>query len=175
MTLRDALLTELDLEAPFIRRTLERVPLDKRSWKPHVKSMTMGWLATFLAVMWSWGVITIEQESFDPAARAGDGPKPQRPSEPETTEALLQLFDQNVAAFRAALAGTNDQRLQGTWTLMTGGKPFFTQPRWLVLRTYILNHAVHHRAQMGVYLRLNGIDVPAIYNDSADEKGGMFR
>jgi uncharacterized damage-inducible protein DinB len=160
------------LEAPFIRRTLERVPLDKGPWKPHVKSMTMGWLATFLAVMWSWGVITIEQESFDPAARAGAG---QRPPEPETTEALLQLFDKNLAAFRAALAGTNDEHLHQPWTLMPGGKPFFTQPRWLVLRTYILNHAVHHRAQMGVYLRLNGIDVPAIYNDSADEKGGMFR
>jgi hypothetical protein len=172
MGIRDALLTELDLEAPFIRRTLERVPLDKGPWKPHVKSMTMGWLATFLAVMWSWGVITIEQESFDPAARAGAG---QRPPEPETTEALLQLFDKNLAAFRAALAGTNDEHLHQPWTLMPGGKPFFTQPRWLVLRTYILNHAVHHRAQMGVYLRLNGIDVPAIYNDSADEKGGMFR
>jgi hypothetical protein len=128
MTLRDALLTELDLETPFIRRTLERVPLDKRTWKPHDKSMTLGWLATFLAVMWSWGVITIEQESFDPAARAGAG---QRPPEAETTEALLQLFDKNIAAFRDALAGTNDQHLQKSWTLMAGSKPFFTQPRWL--------------------------------------------
>ena len=172
MTLRDALLTELDVESPFTRATLERVPLDKRSWKPHEKSMTLGWLSTFLCVMWSWGVITIEQESFDPAARAGAG---QKPPEPATTHEMLGLFDRNVAAFRAALAGTTDQHLQQPWTLLSGGAVFFEQPRWLVLRTYILNHAAHHRAQLGVYLRLNGIAVPAIYNDSADEKGGLFR
>ena len=172
MTIREALLIELDLEAPFIRQTLERVPLDKRSWKPHDKSMTLGWLSTFLCVMWSWGVITIEQDSFDPSARQGAG---QRPPEPETTQQLLQLFDLNVAAYRKALDGTNDHHLEQTWKLLMGGKAFFAQPRWMVLKMFILNHAVHHRAQLGVYLRLNDIAVPAIYNDSADEKGGMFR
>lgn len=172
MTLCESLIEELDLEARFTRLTLERVPMDKRSWKPHDKSMTLGWLSTFLCLMWSWGVITIEQEVFDPSARPNSG---QRPSEAATTEELLKLFDQNVAAFRAALTATNDSHLMAPWKLLMGGKVLFEQPRWLVLRTYILNHAIHHRAQLGVYLRLNGIAVPAIYNDSADEKGGMFQ
>jgi len=171
VTLRDAFLTELDVEAPFSRRTLERVPLDKRAWKPHDKSMPLGWLATFLCLIWGWGVITLEQDSFDPT-RAGSG---QRPPEPETTATLLALFDQNVSAYRAALEKTNDDRLREPWTLLANGQPFFKQPRWIVLRTFLMNHAIHHRAQLGVYLRLNGIAVPAIYNDSADEKGGLFR
>ena len=133
--------------------------------------MTLGWLSTFLCVMWSRGVIAIEQDAFDPPARSGAG---QRPPEPGTTEELLQLFDRNIA-FRAALAGTNDEHLQQLWKLSPGGTLFFEHPRWLMLRTYILNHAVHHRAQLAVYLRLNGIAVPAIYNDSAEEKGGLFR
>ena len=172
MTLRDALIAELDVEAPFTRRTLERVPMDKRGWKPHEKSMTLGWLSTFLCVMWSWGVVAIEQDSFDPTARADAG---QRPSEAETTADLLRLFDGNIARFRRALATTNDAHLETPWSLLAGGQVVFRQPRWLVLRGFILNHAVHHRAQLGVYLRLNGIAVPAIYNDSADERGGMFQ
>jgi uncharacterized damage-inducible protein DinB len=172
MTTRDALLTELDLEVPFLRRTLERVPLDKRQWQPHDKSMTLGWLATFLAVMWTWGTTIIEQDTFDPAARVDGG---QRPSEAADTAALLALFDSNVAAFRQALAGSTDEHLMQEWTLMMNGSLYFKQPRWLAIRTFILNHAWHHRAQLGVYLRMNGLAVPAIYNDSADEKGGMFR
>ena len=171
MNLRDALLTELDLEIPFIRESLARVPLDKSAWKPHDKSMTLGWLATFMCVMWSWGVTTIKVDVFDPATI----PKDQFPKEPKSTAEMLKLFDENVAAFRALLVGTDDEHLQKPFTLVMNGKELFTQPRWLMLRTYILNHAVHHRAQLGVYLRLNGIPVPAIYNDSADEKGGIFR
>ena len=171
MNLRDTLLTEFDLEVPFIRSTLERVPMDKRAWKPHDKSMTLGWLSTFMCVMWSWGVTIIKLDTFDPATI----PKDQFPKEPETTEGMLALFDENVGAFRPLLAGTTDEHLQKSFTLVMNGKELFTQPRWLALRTYILNHAVHHRAQLGVYLRLNNVAVPAIYNDSADEKGGMFR
>jgi hypothetical protein len=141
MTTRDALVAELDLENPFTRRTLERVPLEKRAWKPHDRSMALGDLATFLCVMWSWGVVVIE----------------------------------NVAAFRSALMRTTDDHLQLKWRLLVRGEEFFNQPRGIVLSTFILNHAVHHRAQLGVYLRLNGVAVPAIYNDSADEQGGLFR
>jgi uncharacterized damage-inducible protein DinB len=171
MTQRDALIKEFDLELPYTRRTLERVPIDKFAWKPHEKSMTLGWLATFLALAPTWGVMTLEKDVFDPAA-AYDGKRPELPT---SIEQLLALCDQNFAALRGALAGTTDQHLEGTWTLRVGGETWFTQPRWLVLRTYILNHIIHHRAQLGVYLRLQDIAVPAIYNDSADEKGGMFR
>ena len=171
MTLQEALLREFDLELPYTRRSLERVPMDKREWKPHDKSMTLGWLATFLAICPSWGVMTIEKDEFDPRAASGG----QRPQVAETTGALLAMFDQQYGAFRAALAATNDAHLERTFTLKSGGEVWFAQPRWLVLREYILNHIVHHRAQLGVFLRLNGIAVPAIYNDSADEKGGVFR
>ena len=172
MTRRDALVAELDLESPFTRRTLERVPLEKRAWKPHDRSMPLGDLATFLCVMWSWGVVVIDRDSFDPSARPDAGTRPEVPA---TTEALLTLYDDNVAAFRSALMRTTDDQLQLKWRLLVKGEEFFHQPRWIVLRTFILNHAVHHRGQLGVYLRLHGVAVPAIYNDSADEQGGLFR
>ena len=171
MTIRDALIQEFDLELPYTRRSLERVPVDKFDWKPHEKSMTLGWLATFLALVPTWGVMAIEKDEFDTAAASGG----QRPSLPTTSDQLLALFDQNYGKLRAALVTTTDAHLQTMWTLKAGGSVWFTQPRWLVLREYILNHIVHHRAQLGVYLRLHGIAVPAIYNDSADEKGGVFR
>lgn len=171
MTLRDALVGEFDLELPYTRRSLERVPIDKFDWKPHDKSMTLGWLATFLALVPTWGVMAIEKDEFDPTASSGG----KRPELPTSIEQLLGLFDQNYSAFRKALAGTNDAHLETKWTLKSRGEVWFTQPRWLVLREFILNHIVHHRAQLGVYLRLHGIAVPAIYNDSADEKGGVFR
>jgi DinB family len=171
MSIRDALLREFDLELPYTRRSLERVPLEKGDWKPHEKSMTLGWLATFLAICPSWGVMTISKDEFDPQTASGG----QRPEIAKTTEALLSLFDKNYGAFREALADADDRHLEQPFTLKAGGKVWFTQPRWLVLREYILNHIVHHRAQLGVFLRLNGIAVPAIYNDSADEQGGVFR
>ena len=170
MTIRDALIREFDLELPYTRRSLERVPIDKFTWKPHEKSMTLGWLATFLALVPTWGVMAIEKDEFDPSASGG-----KRPDLPASMDALLGLFDENYTALRKALAETTDTHLQTDWTLKPGGQVLFTQPRWLVLREYILNHIVHHRAQLGVYLRLQGIAVPAIYNDSADEKGGVFR
>ena len=169
--LKDALLKEFDLELPYTRRSLERVPLEKFDWKPHEKSMTLGWLATFLALVPTWGNMVIEVEDFD-IRKASAGLRPEMP----TTQAqLLAIFDQNYGKFRDALAGTTDPHLQLPWTIRNGDEIWFTQPRWLALRAYILNHIVHHRAQLGVYLRLHGIAVPAIYNDSADEKGGVFR
>jgi uncharacterized damage-inducible protein DinB len=171
VTLKDALLKEFDLELPYTRRSLERVPLDKFDWKPHEKSMTLGWLATFLALVPTWGNMVIEREDFDiKAASAG-----RRPEMPKTRDELLAMFDQNYGRFRDALAGTSDAGLQINWTIRNGDELWFTQPRWLALREYILNHIVHHRAQLGIYLRMHSIPVPAIYNDSADEKGGVFR
>jgi hypothetical protein len=171
LSIRDALVREFDLELPYTRRSLERVPVDQFDWKPHEKSMTLGWLATFLALVPTWGVMAIEKDEFDPSAASGG----RKPSLPTSSSELLGTFDKNYATFRTALAGTSDAHLQTKWTLRSGGDVWFTETRWLVLREYILNHIVHHRAQLGVYLRLQGIAVPAIYNDSADEKGGVFR
>jgi uncharacterized damage-inducible protein DinB len=172
MQLSEALVQEFDLENRYTRRTLERVPLDKFEWKPHDKSMTLGWLSTFLALATSWVPPIIERDVFDPSAPGGP---PMERKNARSLEELLQTFDRNAAAAHAAIAGATDKPLQESWTLKMRGQEVFTQPRWLVLRTYVLNHEIHHRAQLGVYLRLNGIAVPAIYNDSADEKGGMFR
>ena len=172
MTIRDALLQEFDLERPFTRKSLERVPIDQFAWKPHDRSMTLGWLATFIALCPTWGVMTVNVDEFDPAAAPGSG---KRPDLPTTREQLLALFDKNFDDLRAAIAGTTDDHLLTNWTLKSKGALWFTQPRWLVLRVFILNHIVHHRAQLGVYLRMLGVPVPAIYNDSADEKGGVFR
>jgi hypothetical protein len=169
MLLKDALITEFDLELPYTRRSLERVPMDKFDWKPHDRSMTLGWLSTFLALVPTWGNKVLEIEDFDIRTAGG------RPELPKTREQLLGLFDQNYAKFREALAATSDDKLQVKWTIRNGDQIWFTQPRWLALRAFILNHIVHHRAQLGVYLRLQGIPVPAIYQDSADEKGGVFR
>jgi uncharacterized damage-inducible protein DinB len=170
MTLRDALLKEFELESPFTRRSLERVPIEKFSWKPHERSMTLGWLATFIATVPTWGKIVIEQPGLDAGLAAGA-----RPELPASSQDLLAMFDENYGKLRAALARTSNYHLETPWTLRFKGEVFFTRPRWLALRTFILNHITHHRAQLGVYLRLLGIPVPAIYNASADEPGGMFR
>ena len=171
MSFRDQLLVELDLELPFIREHIARVPEDKLGWKPHEKSMSIDWLAAFLGMLWTWGTVVAAQDSFD-VVKAYEGQPP--PEVPKTTQGLLDLFDRHSADARAAIARADDARMQEPWSLLANGNVVFTQPRWLVLRTFIMNHAVHHRAQLGVYLRLLGVAVPAVYNDSADEKGGMF-
>lgn len=170
MTLRDAFLEEFDLETPLTRRCLERVPEGKGDWKPHDRSMTLGWLSTFLAISPSWGIFVLDRDVFDPSTAGGPGRQ-----EAKSNAELLSWADRWYGDLRKALAATNDDHLLKPWTLRMGGQVIFTKPRWLALREYIFNHIVHHRAQLGVYLRLNGISVPAIYNDSADEKGGVFR
>jgi len=168
MAIKDTLLTQFDAELPFTRRTLERVPMDRPEWKPHDASMTIGWLATFIALAWSWGNRMVEQQEYEP--KPGDT----KPELPKTTADLLALFDGLTSSFRASLAATNDDALMEMWTLKMKDKPTMTEPRWLMLQNFMFNHVIHHRGQLTVYLRLNGIAVPAIYSDSADEKGGMF-
>lgn len=171
MSLRDQFLTEFDLEIPFIREHIARVPDDKLDWKPHERSMKLGWLATFLGVLWTWGRDVVALEEFDVVKGYADGP---RPDVPKTTKEILALFDRHTAEARAAIAKADDAKLLEPWALLANGAVIFRQPRWLVLRTMVMNHAIHHRAQLGVFLRLLDVPVPAVYNDSADEKGGMF-
>jgi uncharacterized damage-inducible protein DinB len=166
MPIADSILPEFDHEMANTRKTLERVPDDKFGWTPHEKSMTMGRLAGHLAQMPGWGKDTLTTESFDVAPV--DGP-PVQPSQPKNRQEVLALFDKGVAEVRAALAAAKDDQLLKPWSLLAGGKPIFTMPRIAVLRSMILNHSIHHRAQLGVYLRLNNLPVPAIYGPSADE------
>jgi uncharacterized damage-inducible protein DinB len=169
MALSEALLPEFDQEMGNTRRTLERVPEDKLGWKPHEKSATMGWLATHLAVLPSWAGIAIEKDSID-IAPPGE-PPPQAPLARSRAE-VLEMFDKNLAAARGAIAGAADEHLLKPWSLLSGGRTVLTLPRIAVLRSFVMNHSIHHRAQLGVYLRLNNVPVPAIYGPSADE-GGM--
>jgi len=168
MALNEALLPEFDAEMANTRKTLERVPTDKFSWKPHEKSGTMGWLANHMADVPEWAVYTLQQESLD---MAPNGVAPTPPPPPKTTQELLAKFDKNVTAARALLAKASDSEMHKTWSLLSNGTTIIAMPRIACLRTWVMNHGIHHRAQLGVYLRLNNIAVPAIYGPSADESG----
>jgi len=165
MGLSQSLLPEFDHEMANTRKTLERVPDDKFTWTPHTKSFPMGSLAGHLANLPSWGSLTIASDSFD----MNPGGVPQKSPEPTSREAVLETFDRNAAATRAAIEGTTDEELFKPWTLLSNGNTVLTMPKIAVLRSFVMNHMIHHRAQLGVYLRLNDIPVPSIYGPSADE------
>ena len=166
MALSDVLLPEFDLEMAATRKTLERVPESKFSWKPHEKSGSMAWLAGHIASIPDWGVVTIRETGFDLAPK---GVQHTPPPPPKSSKELLQLFDKNVKAAREAIAGANDLDWAGPWSLLNNGKVVFTMPRSECLRLWVMNHIIHHRAQLGMYLRLNNIPLPATYGPSADE------
>lgn len=166
MPLNQALLPEFDHEMANTRKTLERVPEDKFGWKPHAKSMTMGRLSTHVAEMPGWVPTTLESESFD---FAPPGAPPFQPKTAATRAELLEIFDKNAATARAALTGATDAQLMVTWTLLSGGQTIFSMPRIAVLRSMVMNHIIHHRGQLAVYLRLNDLPVPGLYGPSADE------
>lgn len=166
MAIKDAFLPEFDIEMKKTRVSLERVPEDKFSWKPHEKSMHLGRLTSHLADIPNYGTAVVTLESLDLAPPGGE---PRRTPQHTTRQALLDAFDKNVAEARAAIAAASDTSLQQMWTLSAGGKTIFTLPRSAVLRTFMLSHLIHHRAQLGVYLRLNDMPVPSIYGPSADE------
>ena len=161
MGMVDALLPEFDHEMGTTRKLLERVPDDKFDWKPHPKSMTLGHLATHVANIPSWGSITILQPEID---LRGD-PVPLAASRDE----LLTRFDKNVADTRAALAGRSDGELMAPWSLKSKGQALFTQPKAAVWRGFVMNHLIHHRAQLSVYLRMHDVPLPSMYGPSADE------
>ena len=166
MGLSESLLPEFDHEMANTRKTLERVPLDKSDWKPHAKSMAMGGLATHVGNIPTWVNYTIDQDSLDLAPGGEPLPSAQLA---KSQEELLATFDANIAKARAAIAGAADAELFKPWTLMSNGQTILTMPKVAVLRSFVMNHLIHHRAQLGVYLRLNDIAVPSIYGPSADE------
>jgi len=166
MSISASLLPEFDLEMSNTRKALERIPDDKISWKPHEKSWEMGGLATHLANLPSWTVYTLKRDSLDLAPPSGESFR----VEPKNSrEAILDDFDKNVAAARAAIAEASDEEMLKPWTLLKGGVTLMTLPKIAVLRGFVMNHIIHHRGQFTVYLRLNDIPVPSIYGPSADE------
>ncbi len=166
MPISQSLLPEFDHEMANTRKTLERVPEDKFGWKPHEKSMTLGRLAQHIAEMAGWVVETMNKESLDlqpPGAPAYQPPKL------ESKQQLMEMFDKNVAAAREQINSADDAAFRVNWSLLMGGTPMFTMPRIAVYRAMVMNHIIHHRAQLGVYFRLNDIPVPSLYGPSADE------
>jgi len=168
MKIGEKLLPEFDHEMANTRKTLERVPEEKFAWKPHEKSMPMGRLASHIAEIPGWVSFTLDRDSFDtnpPGGQTG-----YQPMLATSRKELLEAFDRNIPAARAALAGVEDEKIMQPWSLLSGGKVVFSMPKIAVLRSFIMNHLIHHRAQLGVYLRLNDVPVPALYGPSADEK-----
>lgn len=158
-------LPEFDLEMASARRTLERIPEDKLGWKPHEKSMSLGRLAGHVAELPSMGMRVMQSASFD----VGSRPAGLKPLVAESQKHVLEIFDKNVAEARAAMASASDVAWAKKWTLSLGEKKFYDGPRSGGLRRMMLSHIIHHRAQLGVYLRLNGVAVPSVYGPSADE------
>lgn len=166
MSISASLLPEFDREAAGTRKTLERLPEDKLEWQPHEKSMPMAGLATHIANMFHWGTLTLTRNDFDIQP---SGSEPFREEPVKSRAELLEKFDTNTAAFRAALTAASDEALMANWSLLQGGNVLFTMPRLALLRGMIFNHIIHHRAQLCVYYRMNDIPVPALYGPSADE------
>lgn len=152
---------EFEREMQTTRRVLERIPTDKFDWKPHDKSMPLGNLSSHVSNLPKWVVFTIGQSELDP----GTVNLPPATS----AEELLSIFDANVAEALASFDQLDGEKLAGSWTLLKGGNPLFTMPRAAVLRNFVLNHLIHHRGQLSVYMRLLDIPVPSIYGPSADE------
>ena len=166
MRISETLLPEFDLEMANTRKTLERVPADKFDWSPHQKSMTMGSLATHLANIPTWTIRALKHDSID-IAPVGEAPPRVEPA--RSTEEVLERFDKAVSDARSAISEADNEQMMQRWSLLSGGKTLMTLPRVAVLRGFVMNHTIHHRAQLGVYLRLNDIAVPSIYGPSADE------
>lgn len=163
MPLVDSLIPEFDHETNTTRRALERVPNDRLRWTPHAKSMSLGALAGHLAGVVGWGQATLTRSEFDLAGSTNQ-------TAAASTAAVLAEFDDIVAKTRAALVAISDAQLMEPWALKQGPQTIFTMPRVAVWRSFVLNHLIHHRGQLSVYLRLLDVAVPAIYGPSADER-----
>ena len=158
-----ALIAEMEQEAKTTRTCLERIPADKFAWKPHEKSMAFGQLASHIAEMFSWTGATLQHPELDFSKMD------YKPFEPRSTEDLLEFFDKNVAEAIDVLRNTGDEVFVENWTLCNGDAVYFTMPKIVTMRSFVLSHIIHHRGQLSVYLRLNDIAVPQIYGPSADE------
>lgn len=170
MTISETLIPEFDQEMVNTRKLLECVPEDKWTWKPHEKSMPLGRLAGHVAELPSWAVNTVNVSTLDLTPAGGEGFQPFIPG---SRKELLERFDKHVSEARGAIAGASDEHLQQIWSLIFRGQTVLSMPRAAVLRSVVMNHLIHHRAQLGVYLRLNDVAIPGMYGPSADE-GRMF-
>jgi uncharacterized damage-inducible protein DinB len=165
MSIADHHLPEFDHEMVSTRTLLERLPEAQGAWKPHPKSSSLGELAVHIARIPSYCTFVVRETELD-LNPAGGAPPVKIPF--TTTAALLTLFDDSVREGRVALAGASDAEMMELWSLKRGGAAVFSMPRVAVYRTMVMSHLIHHRGQLTVYARLNGVPLPAIYGPSAD-------
>jgi uncharacterized damage-inducible protein DinB len=167
MPIARTILGEFNHEMANTRKVLERIPEEQAGWKPHPKSYSLGELAVHIASIPIWVVSTMKQDELD-----FDPPGGRKQPKPlfDTRNALLKQFDENVVAAVSAIADASDDDLKQPWALKNRGMEVFKLPRVVVLRSFIMNHMIHHRGQMTVYLRLKNVPLPAIYGASADER-----
>ena len=161
MAMNETLLSEFDQEAATTRLIIERVPAKDAGWKPHPKSKSLGDLAVHVANLPAWLGMALTTTELDLAVSPPPAPF-------TTTEALLAIFDKNVASSRAALTKAVDADFAVPWSLKRGAQVFFTLPRAAIVRLFALSHLIHHRAQLGVYLRLRDVPLPPSYGPTAD-------
>jgi uncharacterized damage-inducible protein DinB len=164
MAIIDALLPEFDHEMAVTRKVLERVSDAHFGWKPHEKSMSLGRLATHVAEIPHWGHTILTEPAFDMVE--GE----YKPTAKATTAEVLELFDHQVKTIRGLLSSRTDAELLSTWTFKQNGQELFGMPRAAAWRSWVMNHLIHHRGQLSVYLRQTGSKVPGIYGPSADER-----
>jgi uncharacterized damage-inducible protein DinB len=162
MPISQTLLPEFDQEMANTRKLLERVPDGKFDYRPHEKSMTLGRLAGHVAEVPSYATATIRMDKLELTGS-------EKPFHPTSKKELLESFDKYVAEARQAISSVSDEDLGKVWSLRFGGKDVFSMPRVAVLRGMVMNHLIHHRAQLQVYLRLNNVEIPGMYGPSADE------
>jgi len=162
MTFTQTLLPEFDEEMNNTRKLLDRVPDGKFDYRPHPKSMTLGQLASHVADMPSWVAFTLDREVFDMQPDF-------KPWMAASRAELLDMFDKCVAEARKKIAGATDEQWAKIWTFKFAGQAIIANPRSAVIRATVMNHLIHHRAQLGVFLRLNDVEIPGMYGPSADE------
>lgn len=162
--LNQAILPEFKHEAASTRKILERVPFEKADWKPHEKSYTLARMAGHVAEILQWATAAVTTDGLD-FARGGYAP-----FFPATGDELLNRFETNYQAALRHLEQATDETLMGEWTLQHGETVIFTLPRMATLRSFVMNHLIHHRGQLSVYLRLLDVPVPGMYGPSADER-----
>lgn len=165
MSIAQSLLPEFDREMQVTRSLLERVPDDQAQWKPHPKSYSIGDLAAHIANLPNWMIMTIRESEVEINPPGGFPPRIFG-----SAAANAATFDRNVATARELLAATSDETMRETWTLASGGKKVLAMPRAAVLRSFVMNHVIHHRGQLSVYLRLLDVPLPEMYGPTADSK-----
>lgn len=166
MTIAEIPLQDCDIEVSNTRRTLERVPENKNDWKCHDRSMSLGKLAMHYATLPNFGYYILEDDGMDMA----NSKRPHMPLEFTTRDNALQQLDGSSAKCRASLAAATDEHLEASWKFSFADHLISHRPRSLSFRSMCFDHLIHHTAQLGVYLRLNEIPVPALYGPSADEQ-----